>query len=449
MSFPTYPAYKDSGVEWLGEMPEHWVLKRFKQIFIERSERSADGSEELMSVSAYYGVKPRLETLGEGDHLTRAESLEGYKICRKNDLVMNIMLAWNRGLGFAWSDGMVSPAYSVFSVADGSWPAYLDYLVRSDEMIRYYKSFSAGVIDSRLRLYPESFGRLYAAVPPSKEQVQIARFLDHETARIDALIAEQQRLIELLKEKRQAVISHAVTKGLNPDVPMKDSGVEWLGQVPAHWEVKRLKHLCEDIKAGPFGSALTKDMYVASGYKIYGQEQVIPGDFSIGDYYIDSGCFESLAQYQVLPGDVLISCVGTFGKIAIVPDAVEPGIINPRLIRIRSNHHVVPRYLVDVLRSDVVFEQFSVLSRGGTMDVINIGTLSGIVLAIPPLVEQIAILSFVEEQARRLNGLMLEASKGVALLQERRSALISAAVTGKIDVRRWQPPADAAIAPVP
>ena len=237
MSFPAYSEYKDSGVEWLAEVPKHWTLKRFKQIFTERGERSVDGSEELMSVSAYYGVKPRLETLDDGDHLSRADSLEGYKICRTNDLVMNIMLAWNRGLGFSWADGIVSPAYSVFYITDGSNPKYLDYLVRSDEMTRYYKAFSSGVIDSRLRLYPESFGRLYVAMPNLEEQTQIASFLDHETGRIDALIEEQQRLIELLTEKRQAVISHAVTKGLDPNVPMKDSGVEWLGQVPAHWEV--------------------------------------------------------------------------------------------------------------------------------------------------------------------------------------------------------------------
>ncbi|MCQ4322667.1 hypothetical protein [Stutzerimonas stutzeri] len=129
--FKPCPAYKDSGVEWLGEVSEHWLVKRYKQIFSERGERSLDGAEELMSVSAYYGVKPRAGTLDEGEHLSRAESLEGYKICRSNDLVMNIMLAWNRGLGFAWQDGIVSPAYSVFHVLDGSSPEYLDYLAGS------------------------------------------------------------------------------------------------------------------------------------------------------------------------------------------------------------------------------------------------------------------------------------------------------------------------------
>ena len=154
MSLPRYPKYKDSGVEWLGEVPEHWEVKRFKLIFKEREERSLKGEELLLSVSAYTGVSPRSEVIDNGDHLSRAESLEGYKICHIDDLVMNIMLAWNRGLAFTSYDGIVSPAYCVFYVIDGSEPKFLNYLVRSDRYTLYFKAFSAGVIDSRLRIYP-------------------------------------------------------------------------------------------------------------------------------------------------------------------------------------------------------------------------------------------------------------------------------------------------------
>ncbi|MGQ7244281.1 hypothetical protein ACUN9V_12590 [Salinicola sp. V024] len=233
-TFPKYAEYKDSGVEWLGEIPVHWNLYRFKQVFRERVGRSEDGSEELLSVSAYWGVRPRSDMREDNEHLTRADSLKGYKSCKASDLIMNIMLAWNRGLGFAWQSGIVSPAYSVFVVIDCSEPKFLDYLVRSDEYTRYYKAFSSGVIDSRLRLYPETFGRLFCALPSHFEQIAIAQFLDHETARIDALIDEQKRLIELLKEKRQAVISHAVTKGLDPEVPMKDGGLNDQAQHVTH-----------------------------------------------------------------------------------------------------------------------------------------------------------------------------------------------------------------------
>ncbi len=176
-------------------------------------------------------------------------------------------------------------------------------------------------------------------------------------------------------------------------------------------------------------------MYVASGYRVYGQEQVIPGDFTVGDYYISDGVFDELSQYAVAPGDLLISCVGTFGKIAIVPDDVEPGIINPRLIRLRVRSDVKAGFLCEVLRSQVVFEQFAVLSRGGTMDVINIGTLSNIYVPCPPFEEQQRILSFLADSLMEIDSLVAEADATIALLKERRTALISAAVTGKIDVR--------------
>nr|WP_058135058.1 restriction endonuclease subunit S [Pseudomonas aeruginosa] len=321
MRFPAYPAYKASGVEWLGEVPSQWLAKRFKQVFSERGERSLDGSGELMSVSAYYGVKPRAETLDEGDHLSRAESLEGYKICRVNDLVMNIMLAWNRGLGFAWQEGIVSPAYSVFHVIDGSVPKYLDYLVRSDEMTRYFKAYSAGVIDSRLRLYPETFGRLYVAIPSSAEQTQIARFLDHETARIDALIEEQQRLIELLKEKRQAVISYAVTKGLDPTVPMKDSGVEWLGEVPAHWVISQLKFNTLEMQTGPFGSQLHAEDYIDGGIPLVNPAHMINGKI-IPDpqVSVDEVTWNRLKKHALNPGEIIFARRGELGRCAIVTD---------------------------------------------------------------------------------------------------------------------------------
>ncbi|CAG4911211.1 unnamed protein product [Acidocella sp. C78] len=286
-----------------------------------------------------------------------------------------------------------------------------------------------------LELSSDALGSFRVCSPPLDEQRAIAAFLDRETAKIDALIAEQERLIALLQEKRQAVISQAVTKGLDPTVPMKDSGAAWMGMVPAHWAVTRFGNLVRDIKAGPFGSALTKDIYVHSGYRVYGQEQVIPGDFSIGDYYIDEEKYQELKNYAVCSGDILISCVGTFGKIAIVPPGIEPGIINPRLIRVRFQPDVMPEYAQIVLKSPIAFNQMAMLSRGGTMDVINIGTLKSLVLPIPSMEEQQKICTFVSCAEQRTQSLVDEASRAIALLRERRAALISAAVTGKIDVR--------------
>ncbi|WP_339898325.1 restriction endonuclease subunit S [uncultured Gilvimarinus sp.] len=283
-------------------------------------------------------------------------------------------------------------------------------------------------------------------IPSISEQTQIANFLDRETAKIDALIEKQQRLIALLKEKRQAVISHAVTKGLScngeSDVPMKDSGVEWLGEVPAHWEVKKLKYFCQNIIAGPFGSSITKDMYCAQGYKVYGQEQVIPNDFLKGDYYISAKSFSDLMRYRVEAGDLLISCVGTFGKIAVFPENAEKGIINPRLIKAKLLRGYFPLYIREFLKSDTTFKQFELLSRGGTMGVINIGILNEIDVAAPPYDEQIKIYDRIASVKDRYSALIGKAVTQIELLQERRTALISAAVTGKIDVRDHAPAAD-------
>ena len=439
MSFPAYPDYKHSGIELLPEYPSHWALKRFKNVFEERAERSSDGSEELLSVSAYFGVKPRSETLDEGDHLSRAESLEGYKVCRAGDLVINIMLAWNRGLGFSWQHGIVSPAYSVFHVTDGSYPKFLDYLVRSDEYIRYFKTHSAGIMDSRLRLYPESFGRLFSVIPPACEQTQIARFLDHETARIDALIEEQQRLIELLKEKRQAVISHAVTKGLDPTAPMKDSGVEWLGEVPAHWQVKRLKHLVPSITVGIVVEP--SKYYVDDGVPALRSLNVKPGAVVAENLvYLSEESNELHAKSKILEGDIVAVRSGQPGTAAIVPLEFN-GANCIDLIVIRKPLQGCSTFIFWYLNSDAALKQFSEGTSGAIQQHFNIAAASEMLFAWPPASEQLEINSHLDRACHQLDRLISVAGESKSLLLERRSALISAAVTGKIDVRDWQPPA--------
>ena len=392
MSFPAYPGYKHSGVELLGEFPDHWTLKRFKNVFLERAERSSDGTEELLSVSAYFGIKPRSETLDEGDHLSRAESLEGYKVCQAGDLVINIMLAWNRGLGFSWQRGIVSPAYCVFYVADGSVPKFLDYLVRSDDCIRYFKTHSAGIMDSRLRLYPESFGRLFTATPPACEQTQIARFLDHETARIDVLIEEQQRLIELLKEKRQAVISHAVTKGLDPTVPMKDSGVEWLGEVPAHWSSIQVGRVCRKVSDGPHFSP----NYVDEGVMFLSARNI-----AVDGWHLEDAKFISEEDYlefcrRIVPekGDVLYTKGGTTG-IARVVDLDDRFQVWVHVAVLKLDRELVdPYYMAFSLNSTGCYEQSQLHTRGATNQDLGLTRMIKIWFARPPREEQNRICGF-------------------------------------------------------
>lgn len=237
-------AMKDSGIEWIGEIPECWEVLRMKQLFLEVNERCEDGeSYTLLSVSEYYGVAPRSERVGEDDMLTHAETLDGYKICKENDLVMNIMLAWKRALGVSKYLGIVSPSYSVYRGRQSLCANYFHYLFRTDMYANLFKQYSTGIIDSRLRLYPDKFLALKCQVPPIDTQHRIADYLDRKCGQIDAIIARQQEVIEKLKAYKRSVITEAVTKGLNPNVPMKDSGIEWIGKIPADWDIIQVRYL--------------------------------------------------------------------------------------------------------------------------------------------------------------------------------------------------------------
>lgn len=210
----------------------------------------------------------------------------------------------------------------------------------------------------------------------------------------------------------------------------KDLDIFWIECIPESWRVQRLKYLTRERIAGPFGSSLTKDMYVSEGYRVYGQEQVIPNDFTIGDYYISPEQFQLMRRYAVQPNDVLVSCVGTFGKIAVVPKTAKPGIINPRLILLRPDIlHIVPEYFCRVLGSSGCFSQIEQLSRGGTMGVVNLSILNELKLPVPPLTVQHKIIQFLDRKTAAIDALIAKKQRLIELLEEKRSALINQAVT--------------------
>lgn len=432
-AYPRYPAYKPSGVDWLGEIPTHWEVNRNKRIFQEVNERSETGSEELLSVSHITGVTRRSQ---KEVNMFLAESLEGYKLCQPGDLVINTMWAWMGALGITKEHGIVSPSYHVYRQNRIYHSDYFDYVCRISTHINEVTRYSKGIWSSRLRLYPDGFFEINSPVPPIEEQRAIVGFLDGQTAVIDTLIAEKQALIDLLHEKRNALISHAVTKGLNPHTPMKDSGIPWLGQIPTHWELTRFKFLTSDGISGPYGSSLTKAMYVGEGYRVYGQQQVIPNNFEIGDYYISPEKYEEMRRYTVNPGDILISVMGTVGRAAIVPIGVEPGIINPRLVKYRAkNNLAIPQFLQISIQSEFGENQLKLASQGSTMAGLNMQILGELLIALPPVEEQEQIINHVKSSMKKFDELITEVEAGIATLQEYRTALISAAVTGQIDVR--------------
>ena len=202
---------KDSGIEWIGQIPEDWTLKKFKFLSNPRKENSKEGTEELLSVSEYSGVSLRKNNIEEDSFISRSESLIGYRIVKKNDLVVNIMLAWKKGLGVSQYEGITSPAYSVFSFNSYCYPKYFHHLFRTDLYTSEFLKNSTGIIMSRMRLYDQNFGNIYVHLPPLEEQKKIADYLDDKTEKIDSLIENIKKKIELLEEQRSALISNVVT----------------------------------------------------------------------------------------------------------------------------------------------------------------------------------------------------------------------------------------------
>lgn len=435
--YKAYPEYVPSGVEFLDSLPVGWRTLRGKYVFSEYSERSESGEEQLLSVSEYYGVKPRGEVIEEGDFLSRAESLVGYKKCQKNDLVMNIMLAWKCGLGISKYDGIVSPAYSVFRFNGNASPDYMHYLLRTDTYTGHFKTRSTGVIDSRLRLYPESFGDVSLVLPSISEQEKIVAFLDHETAKIDALIGKQQRLIELLKEKRQAVISHAVTKGLNPNAPMKDSGVEWLGEVPAHWNVSRIKNIAQ-LESGHTPDKKIEEYWIDCNIpwvSLNDSTQLKAFDYitDTAFYLNDKGIANSSARK--LPARcVVFTRDASIGLAAITTRVMA---VSQHVIAwICDEEKVIPEYLLLVFYA--MKDELERYTFGATLKTIGMADVKKLVGVFPSISEQQSIVENVFVAKEKFDFSVSKVEAAIQLSKERRTALISAAVTGKIDVRDWQ-----------
>jgi type I restriction enzyme S subunit len=445
MSFPAYTTYKKSDVEWLGEVPEHWILTPLKHLALLNPRKSGyDGdTEQLCSFVPMEKLKTGVVQLDEERPI--AEVIGGYTYFEDGDVLQakvtpcfenkNIAIAkgLTNGIGFGSSEINVLRPYQ------GVNAEYLYYRVQEDSYMDFCTSSMIGAGGLK-RVPTDVINNFKVATPEVFEQTQIARFLDHETARIDALIEEQQRLIELLKEKRQAVISHAVTKGLDPTMPMKDSGVEWLGEVPAHWERKRLKNISPFITVG---IVVNPSDYVAEE----GLPFIYGGEVKEGLIEVDKArkisLEDSLRNRKTMleAGDIVTMRVGYPGLTAVVPPDCEGG--NCASVMLVKRGGFDSRWLCAVMNSRLVRQQVEVVQYGAAQKQFNIADAIEFWMFKPPFSEQTTIAEFVEEQSSIFDELMAESENSMALLQERRSALISAAVTGKIDVRGWQPPAPA------
>ena len=442
MSFPKYEAYKDSGVEWLGEVPEHWDVNRLRFIFeIVKRIAGADGFDVLSITQR--GVKVKDLESGEGQ---LSNDYSKYQIVKKGDFAMNHMDLLTGYVDVSPFEGVTSPDYRVFQLFDKGrdYSQYLLRLLQNGYHQKLFFPYGQGAAHlGRWRLPKEEFKNFLFPRPPSDEQIRISCFLDYETARIDALIAEQESLIALLKEKRQAVISHAVTKGCDRAVPMKDSGVEWLGEVPAHWKIGSLGYYSQiDTGATPDRS---KPEYWNGDVPWIKTGEVNYQTIFRPEEQISLEGVKNSAVRLAPKGTLLMAMYGqgvTRGRVAILGiDATY----NQACAGIQVNDALKVEFLKDYLMAAYSY----VRDDGNETSQMNLssGFIAKIKVTIPPVQEQIDISNFIAGEVKKFSTLIAESSSVSELLQERRSALIAAAVTGKIDVRNWQPPTSTASTP--
>ncbi|WP_081712107.1 restriction endonuclease subunit S [Halomonas sp. PBN3] len=450
--FSPYPEYKDSGVEWLGEVPAHWEVKPLKRAIAAVESGTSVNAADVPAAQGELGVL-KTSCVYKGwfdwrENKTVNQEDLGRVSCplRKNTLIVSRMntpeLVGSAGLVLEAPVGIFLPdrLWQV-SLEESCSPKYYYFFTRTPAYRDQVKVACAGTSSSMQNLGQDEFGGIWHPSPPKQEQHTIAAFLDHETARIDALVAEQQRLIDLLKEKRQAVISHAVTKGLDPDVTMKDSGVEWLGKVPAHWVVGPLRWYAT-IQGGVAKGKGYSDDTPTVDLPYLRVANVQDGHVDLSSVNTVTVALSEVERYRLHPGDVLMNEGGDndkLGRGTVWEGEIADCLHQNHVFAIRPNDHLLPHWLSMFTGSKAARSYFYLYSKQSTnLASVSSSNVMSCPIPLPPREEQRQVLDFLGRETARIENLILEGEKAISFLQERRSALISAAVTGKIDVRGWQ-----------
>ena len=441
MKYQVYKECKDSGVEWLGMIPLHWNVVQSRRIFAQRKGRALPEDEQL-TASQKYGVIYQKKFM-ELENQRVVQVITGSDILKHveaNDFVIS-MRSFQGGLEWCKYSGSVSSAYIGLIPIKNVIPSFFSYLFKCKPYIQALQSTSNLVRDGQALRF-DNFSLVDLVQISNKEQEKIANFLDHETAKIDTLIEKQQQLIKLLKEKRQAVISHAVTKGLNPNAPMRDSGVEWLGEVPEHWMVRRLKHTSKLQSGIPKGKDLTGKVSIS--IPMLRVANVQDGFLNLEDVHKMEIEPDQLERYTLEKGDVLMNEGGDndkLGRGAVWQCEIEPCIHQNHVFAIRP-FSIEPEWLDLLTRASYAkFHFFRVAKQSTNLASISSSNIKETPLVIPPENERQEIMGYVHEKIDSFDKAGERCSTQIMLLQERRTALISAAVTGKIDVRNWGAPA--------
>ena len=421
-----YPEYKESGLIWLGQIPNHWKLKRAKSIFECVDKRSNTGKEELLTVSTARGVVPRNTA---NVTMFKAESYVGYKLCWPGDLVINSLWAWAGGLGVSSHHGIISSAYGVYRISRDApmIPAFVHEVVRSSSFNWELRVRSKGIWISRLQLTDVSFLETPIHIPPPDEQAAIVRFLDHANMRLERTIRAKRKVIALLSEQKQAIIFRAVTRGLDPSLTLKHSGIPWLGDIPQHWEVRRAKYLYREVdERSRNGSEELLSVSHITGVTPRSQKNITM--FKAASYAGHKLC---------RPGDLVVNTMWAWmGALGV---STHAGIVSPSYAVYRPHRpeNIVGIYMDGLLRTSPYVSNIICRSTGLHSSRLRLYPEEFFRLPIiqPPPEEQRRIVRAFQAETADLNDAISRLEREIELLREYRARLVADVVTGKLDVR--------------
>ncbi len=425
-----YDSYKDSGIDWIGKIPSHWMNTKYK--FHTNILSGFPFKSELFDNEEGFPIlRIRDITSGSSETYYKGDYQEEYLI-KRGDLLIGMdgdfnIRWWNN------FDVLLNQRCCSIKEFDTVYRRFLFYVLPFDlRVINDLTYYTTVKHLSNSDIYNSSL-----VIPPLPEQQQIVAFLDEKTALIDSLLEKTKQKIALLKEKRMALINEVVTKGLDPNVAMKDSGVEWIGEIPSHWEMKKVKYLIEEkggIKIGPFGSSLKLNTLTEEGIKVYGQGNVIKDDFTLGHRHIPLDRFNAdFKQYEIIEGDILITMMGTTGKSKVFKRDYKRGILDSHLLRLRFNRtkFLSELFVVILQEGDYVYNQLSLSSKGSIMQGLNSSIVKELSIVTSSISEQHNISKYLEEQTQLIDDTIGVEEKRIELLKEYRQSLISEVVTGK------------------
>ncbi len=448
MALTKYPKYKESGIEWLGEIPDSWVIRSFKNILSERNEKNNPiKSKERLSLSIDKGVTLYSEKTTNLDRFK--DDFTKYKLAYEGDIVFNSMNMIVGAVGVSSYFGCVSPVYYTYYVGlNKSNVKFYEYLFRSKIVQGVLFSLGRGLIaidrgegkynTLRLKVSRDDLRSIKLPFPPLSEQTQIANFLDFKLEKINRFISKKKQLIELLNEKKQALINKAVTKGIKPNAKMKNSGIEWLGDIPQHWEVTKINSMCNLIRGN---SSFKKDELLRNGEYValqYGKTYKVNVINEKYNFYVNSEFYKD--SQVVNYGDVIfISTSETIEDLghSVFYNRSDLGLLGGEQILLKPNMNIVnEKYLHH--SSQVFAKELRKYATGVKVFRFKVHHLKSIYTCIPPLPEQQKIVDFITKETQKIDKTIGTISKEISLVEEYKTALIAEAVTGKIDVRGWQ-----------